>query len=426
MSRDSENAAGPGDGPEDSAPTSAAANTAVPRRSAPGALLGAMFLMATSAIGPGFITQTSTFTVQLGAAFAAAILLSIVIDIAVQLNVWRTVGVAGRYVQDLASAVVPGAGVVLVVLVVGGGLVFNIGNVGGTGLGLEAMTGLEPSIGGAVSAVLAIAVFLFRRAQNLVDRTVVVLGGVMIAMSVWAVVAAVPPIGDALVQSVAPKTFSFLAVTTIVGGTVGGYITYAGAHRVVDAGVSGPGEVRQIARTSVLSVLITGVLRVLLFLVVLGVISGGVRLSAENTMADAFAAAIGGPGRVVFGLILWAAAISSVIGAAYTSVTFLSSLHPWLRAHRSGLTVAFIAVSALTFVLLSATPRTLLVFAGAANGLILPVGLGFVLWVAARRANDLLGGYRYPRWLLVIGIAVWILTVYLGVRSLGGIGALWS
>ena len=35
-------------------------------------LLGAMFLMATSAIGPGCITQTTTFTVQLGAAFAFA------------------------------------------------------------------------------------------------------------------------------------------------------------------------------------------------------------------------------------------------------------------------------------------------------------------------------------------------------------------
>ena len=30
------------------------------------ALLGAMFLMATSAIGPGFITQTTVFTVTIG------------------------------------------------------------------------------------------------------------------------------------------------------------------------------------------------------------------------------------------------------------------------------------------------------------------------------------------------------------------------
>lgn len=34
--------------------------------------MSSMFLMATSAIGPGFITQTTNFTVQLGAAFAFA------------------------------------------------------------------------------------------------------------------------------------------------------------------------------------------------------------------------------------------------------------------------------------------------------------------------------------------------------------------
>ena len=63
-------------------------------RSTRSAVLGAMFLMATSAIGPGFITQTTAFTAQLGAAFAFAIVASILVDIAVQLNVWRVIGVS--------------------------------------------------------------------------------------------------------------------------------------------------------------------------------------------------------------------------------------------------------------------------------------------------------------------------------------------
>ncbi|WP_379090737.1 hypothetical protein [Pedobacter sp. UC225_65] len=33
-------------------------------------LIGAAFLMASSAIGPGFLTQTAVFTEQLGASFA--------------------------------------------------------------------------------------------------------------------------------------------------------------------------------------------------------------------------------------------------------------------------------------------------------------------------------------------------------------------
>ena len=382
-----------------------------------------MFLMATSAIGPGFITQTAAFTVQLGAAFAFALLVSTLIDVAVQLNVWRVVGVAGRYVQDLADRVVPRSGVVLVVLVVLGGLAFNIANVGGTGLGLQALTGLNPSIGAGLSALLAVAVFLVRRGQTVMDRVVVVLGAVMIAMALVAAIASSPPVGEAVVQAVAPDTISFVVVTTLVGGTVGGYITYSGAHRMVDSGISGPQDVRAVARTSVLGIVLTAIVRALLFLVVLGAVAAGVRLGSQNTMADAFAASLGSAGRRIFGLIFWAAAISSVIGAAYTSVSFLSTLHPVLARRRPQVVVAFIAVSAVVFLIVG-QPRTLLLLAGAVNGLILPVGFAFLLWIAARRSHDLLGGYRYPRWLLVIGILAWALAVYFGVRSISALGSL--
>ncbi len=382
-----------------------------------------MFLMATSAIGPGFITQTATFTAQLGAAFACALLVSVLIDIAVQLNVWRVVGVAGRYVQDLAGQVLPGAGVVLVVLVVVGGLAFNIANVGGTGLGVEAMTGLDPRIGATVSAAIAIAVFVVRRAQTAMDRVVVVLGVVMVAMAAVAAVASAPPVGEALVQAVAPDTFSFIVVTTLVGGTVGGYITYSGAHRMVDAGISGPADVRAVARTSVLGIVLTAVVRALLFLVVLGVVAAGVRLGSQNTMADAFTASLGGIGRRVFGLVFWAAAITSVIGAAYTSVSFLASLHPAIHRRRSWVVVGFIAISTVVFLLVG-QPQTLLLLAGAVNGFILPIGFAFLLWIAARRSADLLGGYRYPRVLLVIGVVAWALTIYFGVRSFGALSTL--
>ena len=47
--------------------------------SAASVLIGAAFLMATSAIGPGFLTQTAVFTDKLKAAFAFAILVSMAI-----------------------------------------------------------------------------------------------------------------------------------------------------------------------------------------------------------------------------------------------------------------------------------------------------------------------------------------------------------
>jgi Mn2+/Fe2+ NRAMP family transporter len=394
-------------------------------RAGKGALLGAMFLMATSAIGPGFITQTTVFTAQLGAAFAFAILVSILVDIAVQLNVWRVIGVAGMHAQDLANKVAPGAGYVLAALVVLGGLVFNIGNIGGTALGMNAMFGMDVKLGGTISALVAIAVFLSKRAGVAMDRIVVVLGVVMIAMVLYTATISGPPVGEALKQSVLPDEISFLIITTLIGGTVGGYITYAGAHRLVDSGITGPEHVATISRGSVTGILVTGVMRVLLFLAVLGVVSGGAVLAADNPPASAFQHALGDVGVRIFGVILWAASITSVIGASYTSVSFLSGLLKGNERRRNFAVVGFVALCTALFLALGKAPVTLLVLAGALNGLILPVGLTVILWVAACRWQDLLGGYKYPRWLLIIGIAVWVLTVYLGYNSLGGIRALW-
>jgi Mn2+/Fe2+ NRAMP family transporter len=382
--------------------------------------LGAMFLMATSAVGPGFITQTTEFTDQLKAAMAFAIAVSVLVDLAIQLNVWRVVGVAGRRAQDLANSVLPGSGYALSGLDVLGGLIFNIGNIAGCSLGLNAIFGLDVRIGAAVSAVVAIGVFLVRRAGVAMDRVVVLLGVVMIALTTWVAVKTEPPVGEAMRQTVAPETASFLVITTLIGGTVGGYIVYAGAHRLVDNGVKGQEYVEEISRSSVIGIGVTAVMRVLLFLAVLGVVSQGVELDPENPPASAFEAALGEVGKVVFGVVMWSAAVTSVIGASYTSVSFLKVMGDWVTRWERWVVCLFIAASASVFLALGTTPVKLLILAGGFNGLILPLGLGIVLWIAARR-HDLLGGYAYPRWLVGIGVLAWLTSIYLGYNSLTGL-----
>ncbi len=390
-----------------------------------GALLGAVFLMATSAIGPGFITQTTVFTAELGAAFAFAILISTLVDIAVQLNVWRVLGVSGLRAQDLTNAVLPGAGYVLAALVIFGGFVFNIGNIGGTALGAGAMVGADPKVGGAVSALVAIGIFLSKRAGVAMDRIVVVMGALMIAMVSWVAFTSNPPVGDALTQTVLPEKVDFLIITTLIGGTVGGYITYAGAHRIIDSGITGPERIAEISRGSIIAIVVAAVMRSVLFLAVLGVVAGGVKLAEDNPTASAFEHALGHAGVVIFGVILWAASITSVVGASYTSVSFLATFSDALFRYRNWVTVAFIAISTIIYVLLGQPPVTLLVLAGALNGLILPFGLGFIVWVALRR-RDLLHGYRYPVWLGLVGLAVWVLSLYLGWQALGEVATLWQ
>src|SRR5204862_7003923 len=100
------------------------------------ALDAAAFLMVMSVIGPGFLTQTAVFTERLGASFAFAILVSIIVDLVAQLNIWRVLAVSARRAQDVANEVLPGLGWLLAILVAIGGLAFNIGKFVGCSLSL--------------------------------------------------------------------------------------------------------------------------------------------------------------------------------------------------------------------------------------------------------------------------------------------------
>lgn len=388
-------------------------------------LLGALFLMATSAIGPGFITQTATFTAQLGAAFAFGILASVLIDLAVQLNIWRMVTVTGKRASVLANEALRGSGFVLAVLIVLGGLVFNIGNIAGAGLGLNTLFGLDPKLGGILSAAVAIAIFLVKRAGVVVDRVVIIAGITMIVLTVIVAIISQPPIGDALRQTVWPNEINFATITTIVGGTVGGYITYAGAHKLLDSGTAGPENIKEVNRAALNGILVTGLMRYVLFLAILGVVASGVVLDVTaNPGAQAFEAAAGEAGLRIFGAIFWIAAITSVIGAAYTSVSFLPVFSQKITGRVADYwTVGFILVSLAIYLSIGTAPATLLVFVGGLNGLILPIGLTLFMYIGWFRPG-VLGGYRYPKWLLVIGTLAAIVTWYMAVNAVGPIFAL--
>ena len=390
-------------------------------------LIAAIFMMATSAIGPGFITQTATFTAKMGAAFAFGILASILIDFVVQLNVWRIVTLTRMRAADVANNAIPGSGYLLAVLVIFGGLVFNVGNIAGAGLGLNALMGLDAKWGGGLSALLAIGIFLSHRAGLAVDRLIVVLGLVMIGLTLFVAFASNPPLGEALYQTILPDQINFATITTIVGGTVGGYITYAGAHKLLDRGTTGVENLQAVTKAALGGILVTGLMRYILFLAILGVVASGVVIDTSgqgaNPAAQAFQAAAGQFGLRVFGLILWAASITSVIGAAYTSISFITVFKPDITEQgRNRATTVFITLSLLIFVLMGTAPAALLLFAGGFNGLILPIGLSIFIYVGWRR-SDLMGGYHYPRWLLVLGVLTCLLTWYMAIKSVGPIFA---
>jgi Mn2+/Fe2+ NRAMP family transporter len=369
-------------------------------RSLRSVILGAAFLMATSAVGPGFLTQTTVFTTQLLSSFGFVILVSVVLDIFAQLNIWRVLTVSGKRAQDVANETIPGSGYVLATLVAFGGLVFNVGNIAGCGLGLNVLFDIPVEVGAIISAVIGITIFLVKEAGRAMDLFVKILGVVMIGLIVYVVFAAQPPLVDAAYHTFVPTTIDARAIVTLVGGTVGGYITFAGAHRLIDAGIFGTDALPEVNRSAVTGIILTATIRVLLFLAALGVVSMGLTIDAANPPASVFRGAAGIVGYKMFGVVMWAAAITSVVGAAYTSVSFFKSFNSRLEKSSNYVIVGFIVVSTLIFLTIG-RPVSVLLWAGTINGFILPVGLGLIL-IASRRPG-LFENYRHPLWLQIAG-----------------------
>lgn len=366
-------------------------------------LLGAAFLMASSAIGPGFLTQTAVFTAQLGASFGFVILLSIVLDAIAQLNIWRIIAVADKPAQDIANQVFPGLGYFISFLVFLGGMAFNIGNIAGAGLGLNVLFGVSVGQGAMMSAVMAIGIFIYREAGKAMDTFAKTMGGLKILLALFIAYISKPPLAEAVIRSVHPTQFSFTAVLTIVGGTVGGYITFAGAHRLLDAGMGGKQNLPAINKGALSAVGLASLMRILLFIAALGVVSAGGKLNPANPAASVFQFSAGEFGYKVFGLVMWSAGISSVVGSAYTSVSFIRSFHPFIQKHNRTIIICFILISCVIFLIIGKPVKTLLAV-GAINGFILPISLGIMLMAAYR--TKIIANYKQPFWLTALGVLV--------------------
>jgi Mn2+/Fe2+ NRAMP family transporter len=380
-------------------------------KSMTGLSLGAAFLMANSSIGPGFLTQTSFYTEQLLTSFGFVIVISIILDFGAQINIWRAITLSGMRAQEIANELFPGLGHILSLLVVLGGFAFNIGNIAGCGLALNILTGISFAKGAIISGIVAILIFWINEIGKTLDQLTKILGILKIGLTLFIVYAAHPPILEAVHHTFIPEKISLIAIVTIVGGTVGGYITFSGAHRLIDAGISGSEHIKFVTKSATTGIIISSFMRYILFLAAVGVVSQGIHLDKNNPAATIFETAGGRWGLFIFGIVLWSAAISSVIGASYTSYSFIKNLKARYLQNERLMISCFIIISTSIFVI-TGKPKELLLLAGLVNGFILPFALSIML--IAGRKLPILKQFKYPLW---IEIAGWLVVAVMGTMS---------
>ena len=288
-------------------------------------------------------------------------------------------------------------------------------------MGLNIIFGIDTTTAAAISGILGILLFTSKKMGGVLDNTAKVLGTVMLVLIAYVAFSTNPPVGTAVTHAIVPMNYPWLATITLIGGTVGGYITFSGGHRLIDAGITGQEHLKDVRRAAIMGMSVDALVRILLFLAVLGVVSMGFVLDAKDPAGSAFLLGAGEIGHKLFGIVFFCAALTSVVGAAYTSVSFLKTLFKVVERNEKLTIMAFIFISTCILIFIG-KPASLLILAGSVNGLILPVTLAVML--VATHKSEIVGTYKHNKLLYYTGWIVVLVTSYIGVTSLKGIAKL--
>jgi manganese transport protein len=391
--------------------------------------LGPGLIVAAAFIGPGTVTTASVAGSSYGFALLWAIIFSVVAAIVLQ-EMCARLGVVSR--EGLGEALRStfdnvAIKVVAIILVIGaitvGTAAFEGGNLTGAALALDTVFSGGTTIWSLIVAALA-AALLATGSYQVVERVLVWL---VVAMGIVFLVTAVmvtPSIGELLAGLVptAPSG-STLTVIALIGTTVVPYNLFLHASSVQDKwGTDVPTDlaVREAKLDTRISVSIGGLVTIaILTTAAAALFNTGNEVKTAADMATALEPLLGPVAEYFFAFGLLAAGVTSSVTAPLAAAYATAGAFGWKRDladPKFKAIWALIIIVGATFAAIGSSPTELIVFAQAANGLILPIIAVFLLVVMNR--SDLLGKHTNTLGANIIGGIVVLVAIGLGLRSL--------
>jgi len=385
------------------------------KRFGPGLLVTAAF------IGPGTVTTASVAGARFGFALLWSLLFSVAATIVLQEMAAR-LGLITR--QDLAEALrttfkrpyMRAAVAVLVVSAIAfGNAAFETGNIIGAALGLAVLTDLPMVLWSLVVAGLAFAL-LATGVYRIVERVLVALVAVMGLVFLVTVVSIKPDIPALLHGLLWPSVpaGSLLTIIALIGTTVVPYNLFLHSSVAHEKwrGVPAEQALRESRADTFLSISLGGLITLaVVTTAATAFFAGGVEMTSAATMAQQLEPLLGAGAKYFFAAGFLCAGITSAITAPLAAAYATAGILGWprdLRDRRFQAVWAAIIVTGLVFAVLGTRPVAAIVFAQAANGLLLPIVAVFLLAVMNRA--DILGEHRNRLTGNILGTVV-ILTV---------------
>lgn len=391
----------------------------------PGPLIAAAF------IGPGTVTLCSIAGVNFGFALLWAMVLSVIATIVLQemsarLGLISQKGLAEVIREELH----PGFGKALVIFlvlsaIVVGNAAYEAGNISGGVLGLSTLIpGSEFNIFGLdlnyLVLLLGLAAFLIliSGSYKVLERSLFLLVLLMSLSFVLTAFLTRPDLGEVLSGAFTPRIpqGGLLTVIGLIGTTVVPYNLFLHSSLVREKW-QGEKHLGDAVRDTVLAVVLGGL--VSMSIIISAAASDAQTLENAVDLAKSLGPLYGESATYFLSLGLFAAGITSAVTAPLAAAYAVRGIFGWEKSMKSKkfravwMTILILGVALAS---LGIKPIEIIKFAQVANGILLPVICGFLLWVMNRR--NVLGAYANNRFQNILGFLIFGVTLFLGLKSI--------
>ena len=390
----------------------------------PGPLVAAAF------IGPGTVTLCSIAGVNFGYALLWAMLLSIVATLVLQemsarLGIVSQKGLAEIIRTEIKSPLIKGLSIVLILsAIVIGNAAYEAGNISGGVLGLEAIFGEKQlelefiSLNYFSIAIGLIAfILLFIGSYKLIEKALVSL---VILMSIAFLITAIitkPDIVDIL-KGFIPQfpDNSILTVIGLIGTTVVPYNLFLHASLVKEKWNS-PKDLNYAKKDTFIAIILGGIVSMCIIVSAAAIQTQDITSAAD--LAKGLEPLFGSYSKYFLACGLFAAGITSAITAPLAAAYVASGCLGWssnLKSFKFRAVWAFVLVIGVISSTSGIKSIEIIKFAQVANGILLPIIAGFLLWIVNK--TSVLGVYKNSLKQNVISVIILIITIFLGLKSI--------
>lgn len=391
----------------------------------PGTLVAAAF------IGPGTVTVCTLAGVKFGFTLLWAMVLSIVATIVLQemaarLGIVYGKGLAATVKSEIKNPIARSLAILLILTaILIGNAAYEAGNISGGVLGLGtilesyyvSISGLELNVLSLLIGVIAFVVLYFGN-YKLIERFLIAL---VLLMSVSFLVTAVltrPDISEVIKRLFVP-TFpeeSWLTIIALVGTTVVPYNLFLHASLVREKWES-TAHLKAARMDTYVSILLGGLVSLSIIVCAAAVPTSDISNAAD--LAIALEPLYGDYAVYLLSIGLFAAGITSAITAPLAAAYVARECFGWeanLRSVKFRAVWMVILLLGVIFSSLGFSPIEVIRVAQVANGLLLPIIAGFLLWIVNRK--NVLGAFTNSKFQNLFGVIILVATVFLGIMSL--------